>query len=133
MVIILLLAGGGFTYLGLWLKRRRHNRRHPIQYHDSTLVLEDAVASLRSRHPEMGSMTNLPALGMNGSREMIAGTPPPGAVRPGSGAWKGKYRAEAREMPPSPLDDVMNDSMLPPPRRTGSNRLVRQDSPKDGF
>jgi hypothetical protein len=83
MLIILFLAAIIGITLGLWLKRRKRTQ-HELPHRDSTLGVEDAVASMRSRHPETASMAQLPAwerasVAMS-SRERIAGTPPPRAA-----------------------------------------------------
>jgi hypothetical protein len=143
MIIILILAGIGFTYFGLWLKRR-HSAKHDLPHRDSTLAVEEAAASMRSRHPEMGSMAQLPAwerasVAMS-SREMVAATPPPGAVRPtapyhsssGSGSWKGKERTQLANVS-EPHGGVGSESAgaQRSPLGMGSKRLGKKGSKRE--
>ena len=58
MVIVLLLAGIGFTILGIWLKRR-HTRKWATGGHDNDTFLRthDVTSSLGNRHPHPSTAT----------------------------------------------------------------------------
>ena len=136
MIIVLFLASIGFTILGLWLKRRK-DAKHGLPTQESNLAIQEAAASLRSRHPDTGSMAQLPSwerasVAMS-SREMVAATPPPGAVRPagpyhsGSGGGaasssKGKERAQLTEV----RETGASTEDAEPPARSGSRRLGKK-------
>jgi hypothetical protein len=58
MIVVLLIAGIGFTFLGLWLKRR-HDRKWATGGHprDSMLRTHDVTSSLGNRHPDPAGMS----------------------------------------------------------------------------
>ena len=94
MIIILILVGVAGIYGGLWLKHR-YQRKDDMGVRETALMVDEAAAALKNRHPESPSMFQLPpSSSRNHGPEFMSGAI--GSV--GGGRGKGKSMARGSRL-----------------------------------